>query len=1162
MATLDSLKQTLRERAMAMAMAMETATAASPHQPLSNAQFSAGFDILTQGSGWTTYQDFIIPRLSEVLAPLFDSRSHISVLEVGPGPRSVLGSLPDSLRRKIRKYSAFEPNGLFVTQLEQWIGSPATTPEAEVPLPCLESAPEIHQVAFVARDTKDSNGSGAVTTTDADRGDGDEKFDAILFCHSMYGMKPKHTFIRSALDMLVERDNGLVVVFHRQSLDHDLDGLVCHRAASFPSGTVSVEANNDEALDRFAAFVAGFNVSHEATRAEWRNVCRALGGREHDAHHPDHVVFSAPEVMAAFTRHATALPELAVKVPLADRDKMVKNHEARRRRAAAIVRPTDVCHVQECVRWALEHGVGLTVLGGGHSGHCLWPNVVAVDMGAFDDVCVLAATAGGQQSDSDYCGPLILAGAGCKTGDIVGKAMAAGLTVPLGARPSVGAGVWLQGGIGHLARMYGLACDCIVGAVVVSVASGEVLCVGCVPSEHRPAGAVSLELEESYLLWAIKGAATNFGIVVSVTFKAYAAQTYSVRDWVIPLSYGLEVRHKLASFGKVAAKDLPRTCSADAYLYGNNDRLCLGVTMFDTSPTARANSEIPAPAPNPVSEMLGPHASLKTVDGVGVFECDMYMSGMHGGHGGGKTSSFKRCLFLKDIGEAPIADILVAAVERRPTALCYLHLLQGGEAIGDVAADSTAFGCRDWDFACVITGIWPRDQDGTNTALAAVCWVYEVATQLLPLSSGVYGADLGPDPRDAPLAASAFGPNIPRLARLKRRFDPRSVLAYAFPLSRPPDPKLIVLVTGESGAGKDYCADIWAAVLTQKGLLARVVSISEATKREYAAATGADLDRLLRSRAYKEQHRASLTSFFQDQVKQRPRLPEEHFLEVVHGAADADVLLITGMRDDAPSRLFDVCVEASQETRRVRRLHQDSGDHGHDSIFLTYRPDLIFHNDVTGNEAAVQEFAERRLLSFFHEDLRRLASMVQNIPGFPREDMDFRHVLGIAQQPGGLALCTSLLKSQFAGTWAEIDVVACCEAGGFVFASALAAMVDIPLALIRAAGKLPSPTFSVSKAPSHISSFASSRSDAKEERIEMERDVIPKGASVLVVDDVLATGRTLCAVLRLLGEAGVSAENVCVMVVAEFPVHRSRDLLRRDGFGGVNVQGLLQFGGA
>ena len=78
----------------------------------------------------------------------------------------------------------------------------------------------------------------------------------------------------------------------------------------------------------------------------------------------------------------------------------------------------------------------------------------------------------------------------------------------------------------------------------------------------------------------------------------------------------------------------------------------------------------------------------------------------------------------------------------------------------------------------------------------------------------------------------------------------------------------------------------------------------------------------------------------------------------------------------------------------------------------------------------------------------------------------------------------------------------------------------------------------------------------------MDRDVIPSGASVVVVDDVLATGETLSAVLRLLNEAGIGVENISIMAVAEFPVHHGRELLRRRGFGRVNIQSLLVFDGA
>ena len=1163
MATLNSLKRALGQKA--------TATSSSPKQPLSDTQYSTGFDILLRGSTWMTYQDFIIPQLSQLLTPLFNSRIHTSVLEIGPGPKSVFGYLPGRLRRKIKRYAAFEPNGLFATTLEEWLCS---TTETEPPLPCLENLPDIYRIPFVL-DSNTESGTGTGMS------DGDEKVDVILFCHSMYGMKPKHKFIERALEMLVERpEGGMVVVFHRDGT-LDLNGLTCHRTASFPTG-VSRVADNDEVLDCFAPFVAGFVMQDvdidKAIRVEWRKVCRALGRREEV--HPEHLLFSSPNVMVAFTQHATTLPELTAQVPLMKGNNTVKNREARLHHPASIIRPTEVRHVQQCVRWALKHKVGLTVVGGGHSGHCLWPNVVSIDMGAFDQVHILTATEDGRKFGSDSSS-LVVAEAGCKTGDIVRKTMAAGVTVPLGARPSVGAGLWLQGGIGHLARLHGLACDAIVGAVVVSVDSSQVLCIGRVPSQHRPAGAVRPE-NEIDLLWAMQGAGTNFGIVVSVTFKAYAAPTYSIRNWVFPLSDNLEARLRLSDFDELVARKLPQNCSADAYLYWDTDQMYLGVTMFE-SLTNGLTFETSTPMPTLVGTILGQEDNFKIVDGVGLFETEMYMSGMHGGHGGGKTSSFKRCLFLKLIGAVNVADILVAAVETRPSPFCYLHLLQGGGAVGDVAADATAFGCRDWEFACVVTGVWPRDQDGTEAAQAAVRWVYNVAKNLLPLSSGAYGADLGPDPRDADMAVKAFGPNRLRLARLKHSSDPCNVLAYACPLPRVPmEQKLIVLVTGESCAGKDYCADIWVSMLTtctHKSLTARAVSISDATKREYAAATGADLNRLLLDRAYKEQHRPALTTFFQDQMRQRPRLPEEHFLNVVYGAVDVDVLLITGMRDKAPvaalshlvpdSRLLEIYVKASEETRRVRQgCHgaDDEGDGNKGSnnnrsnlTVLNYRPSLIFDNDTTGNEA-VKRLADHYLLPFFHEDLQRLADMVRPIPDFPRPGIEFRHVLGISQQPDGLALCTSLLQTHFTGDWAKVDILACCEVGGFVYASALATRLDVPLALIREAGKLPPPTISVMKSPSHVSSSASN--DSREKKMEMDRDVIQKGASVVVVDDVLATGKTLCAVLQLLNEAGIGAEDVSVMAVAEFPVHCGRELLRRRGFGRVNIQSLLVFGGA
>lgn len=1141
MATLDELKEALRKSVSA------TLPFAS-RQTLSDAQYGAGFETLLYGPGQSVYPSFIIPQLMRLLEHVLKSKSVISVLEIGPGPQTVLGHLPAYMRQRIGRYSACERNISFAASLRD---SLCATSDTELPLPCLQEPPQIRVERFDIglRTTDDSNEDGL----------GDEqKFDIVLFCHSMYGMSPKRKFIDRALALLAGRvDGAVVIVFHRDT-SLDINGLVCLHTASFPSSAVSVP-DEDEHLDNFATFIAGFapqqTDSQNATLQGWRNVCRALCDQEKS--HTGHLFFGAPNIMMAFTRHATTLGELTAEVPLAEGIRVKR----RRHPTAFVVRPTELSQVQKCVRWSLEHKLRVAIIGGGHSVNCLQPNIVSVDMAAFDNVDVLRMKENGEVGPS-----LIVAGAGCRSDTIIKKAMAAGLTVPLGSRPSVGAGLWLQGGIGHLSRLHGLACDAIVGAVMVSVESGQVLVIGTVPSQHQPNDAIRPE-NEADLLWALKGAGTNFGVVTSVVFKAYPAMVYSVRQWVSPLSDRQEAQQRLVDIDALA-RELPRQISADAYLYCDSEGLHVAVSMSECA-IAGHDTESFAGSPSVMTAFLGPENSSKTVDAIGLYDTEMYISCMHGGHGGGKTSSFKRCIFLDGMGSLAVADLLISAVEDRPSPQCYLHLLHGGGAISQVAATATAFGCRNWTFACVITSVWPRDQDGSVTARAAVNWVYDVAKKLQPFSTGAYSADLGPDPRDKELAMHAFGPNRLRLSHLKRIQDPHNVLSFTCPLPQPASPqRLIVLITGDTGVGKDYCAKVLASEFTKhhEDLRVRVVSISDATKEQYAAATGADLARMLHDRAYKEEHRPALTRFFQEQLYQQPMLKEDNFLSLVHDAGDVGVLFITGMREENPvaglshlvahARLIDVRVTASTETRQARRgLLGDDADTAKDG----YVPTLSFDNEETGNEAA-RQFAERSLFPFLHSDLRRLEDMVPPIPGFPRSGICFRHVLNIVQQPGGLGLCTALLRTHFPGNWNGIDAIAGCETGGLIFASALAISVIKPLVPIRKAGKLPPPTVSADKSSSHISSASSNA--AIDTRIEADEGILCKCKSVVVVDDVLATGKTLCAVLGLLNKAGVASECISVIIVAEFPVHRGRQLLRRRGFEKVAICSLLDFNGS
>lgn len=1140
MATLNSLKAALRRQTKHSALPL-------PKRPLSDSEYSLGFDTFLKGSISINYLEFIVPHLSQVVEQISSSHPQLSVLEIGPGPRSVLEYLPRHLSQKISQYDAFEPNGLFAARLEAWSCGDLKT---EIPLPELRT-PTIHQIPFGLHDDL------GFDTKDAKQ----MKYDLVIFCHSMYGMKPKHKFIQQALHMLAP--HGRIVVFHRE--DIAMEGLIPHQTAIFPTGVVSI-TNEDATIDHFAAFVAGYTAPSPDIRDIWRKECRTLGRSEEGQ-----LVFRAPEIMMTFSHSANALPELMAMVPSVKDSWSAKNREARSIKSASVLAPTEVEHVQTCVRWALKHDLSLTVVGGGHSGHCLWPHTVAIDMGAFNKLHIVQSVGDGNSAEP-HPSPLVVVGAGCKTGDIISKTLEADITVPLGARPSVGAGLWLQGGLGHLMRLHGLACDAIVGAVLVSVASAQVYYIGIVPSQNRPKDSVRPENEHD-MLWALRGAGTNFGIVISVIFKSYPARNYLVRNWTVPLTSLAEAQREIAYFDNILAKKLDFDCSADAYLLEENGRIQFGQTVYESYETGCK------PPTSMLAQTYENDMSVSDVNGVEAFESEMYMSGMHGGHSSGKTSSFKRCVFLKDIGQMTIADSLMREFELRPSSLCYFHLLQGGGVAGAVAADATAFGCRDWDFACVITGVWPRDRDGDGIARRVVDWVYATAERLLSFGIGCYSADLGPDPRDAKLAARAYHLNGPRLARLKQKFDPQNVLAYVCPLPKvQTKQKVIILVTGDSCAGKDYCAELWVETFNECDIKSAVRSISDGTKRAYASAMGADFKRLQADRAYKELHRSALTSFWKQQVARNAVLPEQNFVNLVLESGDTDVLFITGMRDEAPvatfshlvsnCRLLEIQVHVDNETiRRCQGKHLMYDQHAptQDTIagasergIEDSQPDLIFNNSAMGSEAAV-DFCNKKLFLFLDEGLQELANMARRVANFPGPGIDFRHVLGISQQPGGLALSTSLLNGHFHGDWSKIDAVVCCEVGGLVFASPLAMQVAVPMILVRKTGKLPPPTLSVTKPSSYISSLASGGSEIG---IEIEQNVLTMASSIVIVDDVLSTGKTLWAMLKLLNKTGVNLKNISVMVVAEFPAHRGRNFLYQSGFGGVRVQSLLVFGGA
>lgn len=69
--------------------------------------------------------------------------------------------------------------------------------------------------------------------------------------------------------------------------------------------------------------------------------------------------------------------------------RVIRNREARLYRPSLTINPTEIAHIQLYVRWAIKYKVSLTVVGGGHSGHCVQSDVVAIKMEAFDQIHIV-----------------------------------------------------------------------------------------------------------------------------------------------------------------------------------------------------------------------------------------------------------------------------------------------------------------------------------------------------------------------------------------------------------------------------------------------------------------------------------------------------------------------------------------------------------------------------------------------------------------------------------------------------------------------------------------------------------------------------------------------------------------------------------------------------
>ena len=173
--------------------------------------------------------------------------------------------------------------------------------------------------------------------------------------------------------------------------------------------------------------------------------------------------------------------------------------------------------------------------------------------------------------------------------------------------------------------------------------------------------------------------------------------------------------------------------------------------------------------------------------------------------------------------------------------------------------------------------------------------------------------------------------------------------------------------------------------------------------------------------------------------------------------------------------------------------------------------------------------------------MKKIEEYVRSIPDFPEPGIIFRDVTSILQDADGLALAVDLMQEKLKGV--EFDLIAGPESRGFIFGVPIAYNLHKPFVPIRKKGKLPCETVSVEYELEYGTA-----------QLEIHRDAIKPGQKVVIIDDLIATGGTNEAIVRLI--EGLGGEVVKTVFLMELAGLNGRDKLK-----GYDVESVIVYPG-
>jgi FAD/FMN-containing dehydrogenase len=406
------------------------------------------------------------------------------------------------------------------------------------------------------------------------------------------------------------------------------------------------------------------------------------------------------------------------------------------RRPAVVVRCANTGDVIAAVNFARDQQLDLAVRGGGHSvpGFGTCDDGVVVDLSGMRSVRV------------DPAGGTARAEGGATWGDFNAATHAFGLATTGGIISTTGVGgLTLGGGIGYLSRAYGLSCDNLVSADVVT-ADGRFL--------------VASQDQNDDLFWALRGGGGNFGVATSLEFRVHPVKDIYGGLMFYELSDAGEVLRFYREFIADAPEELgafpafqiapplpfiPENRHGDTFIL----IVACWAGRLDQGPRALQAFHDLAPV---VAQLVGPmpYPALNSA-----FDALLPPGLQH----------YWKANFVTELTD----EAIQAHVEhgpKVPVVNSTMHIYPINGACHRVAADATAFAYRDANFATVIAGMWPEPADNeANTG-----WVRDYYDATARHSEeGGYVNFMAGDDQDR--VKANYRGNYHRLVDIKRKYD-------------------------------------------------------------------------------------------------------------------------------------------------------------------------------------------------------------------------------------------------------------------------------------------------------------------------------------------------------------------------------------------------------